>query len=89
MQILENQEVKLKAQQYSGFSVDPKNKTAEKKETVVNGQEDNSYDENKGTKEKETTIKQENTNKDFEYSDNGEFENDSFVSDTNPNDEYL
>jgi hypothetical protein len=76
--------------QYEIPAVDPKNKSEGKKEKLLNRQDDNSYDEVEETKEpKKEQGKQEDTNKDFEYSDSGEFQNDSVVTDTNPNDEYL
>ena len=82
----------LASHQYGDDTSDPKNKRGQKTEKVVNGQEDNSYDEGEESKEiktKEPQAKQGNTNKDFEYSDSGEFENDSFATDTNPKDDYL
>ena len=82
----------LASHQYHAGVRDTKNKSSQKTEEVVNGQDDNSYDEGDETKEvknKDSQAKQANTNKDFEYSDSGEFENDSFVTDTNPKDEYL
>jgi hypothetical protein len=70
---------------------DPKNKTEDKKEKLLNRQDDNSYDEAEETKApgQKDQVKQADTNKDFEYSDNGEFQNDSIVQGTNPKDEYL
>jgi hypothetical protein len=77
---------------YESIACDPNNKSGDKKEKVLNGQDDNSYDEAdeiKSSKENKQQVKQPDTNKDFEYSNNGEFENDSFITNTNPNEEYL
>ena len=87
-----NIEHSVTGQQLDSDQGDPKNKSEEKKEKVLNRQDDNSYDEqgeSKPSGTKDSTEKQDGTNKNFEYSDSGEFENDSFVKDANPNDEYL
>lgn len=69
---------------------DPKNKVEEGKEKVLNRQDDNSYDERDETKTSEKAqVKQEDTKDEFEYNDSGEFQNDSPVADTNPNDDFL
>jgi len=85
-----SREAGVPGQQYSSGS-DPKNKTGEKSEAVVNTEDENNYDENenKELKEKDKPANQDNIHKDFEYSESGEFNNDSFVTDSNPNDEYL
>lgn len=70
---------------------DPKNKTAKKEESIVNGQDDNSYDERDPAevKTKEPATKETNSDSEFEYSESGEFDNQTHLTDTNSNEDYL
>ena len=69
----------------------PKNKLDKVDNAVVNKQDDNSYEEpvTDNTNKQQDTGKQTETKKGFEYTDSGEFENDTHLTDTNSNDDFL
>lgn len=69
----------------------PKIKTDNKDDAILNQQDDNSYEEpvTENSPKKSESGKSQDTNKNFEYTDDGEFENGSHLTDTNPNDEFL
>jgi len=76
---------------FAGYNDPPKNKLNKSNDAIVNRQDDNSYEEpvTDNTSPKENNEPRTSPKKSFEYSDSGEFENDTHISDTNPNDEYL
>ena len=76
---------------FASYNDPPKNKLNKSNNAIVNKQDDNSYEEpvTDNTSPKENNEPRTNAKKSFEYSDSGEFENDTHILDTNPNDEYL
>ena len=71
----------------------PKIKTDKTDDAILNKQDDNSYEEpvTDNTPKEQDTNKEENKQADFEYADNGEFEEASQITntDTDRSEDYL
>lgn len=80
----------------TAFNDPPKTKEGKPEQVIVNIQDDNSYEDQEvdnATNSTNTSSKEKkqdsNAASDFEYKDDGEFENGSHLTDTNPQDDFL
>jgi len=80
----------LMAWQLSG-NEPPKNKLDKVNESILNKEDDNSYEEpvTDNTGKQTDAGKESMTQKNFEYIDDGEFKSDKPVADENPGEEFL